>query len=351
MQWCIAKQKLKEERARAKKERRESENVPPASAGVPSNQPSGTSIASTSSAAAPALALSPHRAATSSSHHTVSTPRQLAPPPSHIPGGVSTAVPLGLQPWLTDGASAGHLTTANENIPRSVTPSMEKAHVKAISSSLSSLTASASNKSSNAPASGQMLKLPASVLRVLDTRKKISLVFNDGKTITVDPENLRCGGGGVRIALPANSLPPSLISPGTGTTFNIHVDKTNPDLQVLSVRHVNKVSGQRASQSPTSMSQIDFKSSASEACHFARLLHSFNGMLDIFQYLSLKDLLRLDIINIFEMVKVGILCCVLYCYIVYGCVQSELCKPSLEKDGRLRCYGEDRCRCNFVGKC
>ncbi len=292
VQWCVVKLKLKEKKAIAKAiAKKESENVPPSPAAVSQLLADSVSV---SLSRLPPLSPTPSPRVSASvsslQHHRSPAPRRLSSPPPLVPGdAVSTVVPLGLQPWLTEGAtaSAGRLTTANDNVPRSHTiSSLEKAHVKAVSSLTS--YAAADSVTSSKPACGQMLNLPANVLRVLDLRKKIALVV-DETTVIVGPENLKCAGGGVRILLPAGTLPQSLISPGTGKSLNIHIDKTNPDCQLLCVRQANTTANAVHAAHATITSAANAKSSA---CHFLKLQLGFDSMLEIFQYLSLGDLFR-----------------------------------------------------------
>ena len=233
----------------------------------------------------PPLTPGPHVAAQHNQpivHSTTSPPRIVGStpsvhPPPLVAGSMSSVVPPGLQPWLADGAS---LTPLNQNgsTPRSqISPPSDGAHT----------SQSAANKS----VSGQMLTLPPTVLRVLDLNKQVRLNVN-GSTVIVSPDSFKCVDNGVRIFLPAGTLPHSLVAPGAGKPLNIHVDKTNPDCQVLNLREMDAAHGLKVANSAIASRKNLVNVKFAPVCHFLKIQLGFDCMLEIFKYLSLADVLR-----------------------------------------------------------
>lgn len=244
---------------------KENENLPPPPPLV-STKSSMTTSTAPRIARPPPLLPAPRVAGYASSHRTPISPHILAPPPL-VAGSSSSAV---TQPWLLNGVS---------------TQPMQQ-HDLSTSSATHPIATSASHRST--AASGQMLTLPSTVLKVLDLDKRIMLSVN-GSSIEIGSENFKCSGDNVRIYLPPGTLPNSHVASGAGKPLNIHVDRLNPDCQVLTLRDNNTSTTDEVSSVSSSARNAAM---LPQDCHFLKLQLGFDCMLEVFKYLSLVDLFR-----------------------------------------------------------
>lgn len=245
---------------------RENENLPPPPPLVSTNSSMTTSSAPRI-ARPPPLLPAPRVAGYASSHRTPVSPHILAPPPL-VAGSSSSFI---TQPWLLNGVN---------------TQPMQQ-HDLSSSSASHPVTTSASQRTT--AASGQMLTLPSTVLKVLDLDKRIMLSVN-GSSIEIGSESFKCSGDNVRIYLPSGTLPNSHVASGAGKPLNIHVDRLNPDYQVLTLRDNNTSTTEEVSSAPSSSARN--AAMLPQDCHFLKLQLGFDCMLEVFKYLPLVDLFR-----------------------------------------------------------
>ena len=140
----------------------------------------------------------------------------------------------------------------------------------------------------NAPISGQLLTLPSSVLSKVNSLQPLQLKVN-GQKIVIPPNCFIPTSDGVKVFLPANTLPPSVVnSENKAANVKLSVNKEQGEQSVDVLCGSNGKSG-----GPTNAYVVpECLLPKDDTCYFEKLQVGVDIILNILRFLPHSDLLR-----------------------------------------------------------